>query len=89
MALGARRTDVLVLVLKDSLLPVAIGIVIGLPCAAASGRIVHALLFGITPADPIAMLVPVTVIALACLCAVFLPLHRALHLEPMSALKRE
>ena len=89
MALGARRTNVLGLVLKDSLLSVAIGVVAGLPCALGAGRIVQALLFGITPADPIAVLAPIAVIALTCLCAAFLPLHRALHLEPMSALKRE
>lgn len=89
MALGAQRANVFGLVLKDSLLPVLAGVAIGLPCAFGAGRIVQGLLFGVTAADPITMLIVIAALILAAACAAFLPVRRALRLEPMSALKRE
>jgi predicted permease len=89
MALGAQRTNVLGLVLKGSLLPVGVGAAIGLPCAFGAGRIIQGLLFGVMPGDPTTMSIATALLVLTAACAAFLPVRRALRLEPMSALKRE
>src|SRR5205823_7191056 len=53
MALGARRGDVLGLVMRESMILVVIGVGIGLAIAIAAGRLVTTLLFGLAPRDPI------------------------------------
>ena len=52
MALGAQRSDVLRLVMRESMILVVIGVVIGLAIALASGQFVATLLFGLPPTDP-------------------------------------
>ena len=53
MALGARWVDVMALVLRQSLITTAIGISVGLAAAAALTRYLDAMLFGVTPLDPV------------------------------------
>ena len=52
LALGARRTDILRLFLTGALAPVALGLLIGLPCALAATRLAQDTLFSVSPADP-------------------------------------
>jgi len=89
MALGAARTDVLWLFLRETLVLVAIGGMIGTPAALASMKLFRSLLFGLTPSDPssvlIALLMLVGVAAAACL----LPARRATKVDPMVALRYE
>jgi predicted permease len=89
MALGAPRTDVLWLFLRETLVLVAIGEVIGTPVALLSTKFVKSLLFGLAPSDPssvlLALLMLVGVAAAACL----LPARRATKIDPMVALRYE
>jgi predicted permease len=89
MALGAVRADILWLVLREALTLLSIGVVMGIPVALASTRLLQSLLFGLTPADPssltMAMLMLVGVAALAAL----LPACRASRIDPMCALRHE
>jgi predicted permease len=88
MALGADRRTVLVMVLREALTLVVVGVVIGIPLAFIAGQSVGALLFAVNPADPFAFTTgALTLVAVAALAA-YLPALRASRIEPMVALGR-
>jgi predicted permease len=89
LALGARRAQVVGLVLGDSARLVAIGVALGLPAAWAASRSVRTLLFGVTPADPLSAAVAVGALTLAALVATYLPARRAARTDPLVALRHE
>jgi predicted permease len=89
IALGALRSQVLWMVLRDSMGMVAVGLVIGLPAALAAARAVDSVLFGIQPADPLTFAATATTLAVIGLGAAFLPALRAAHLEPSQVLRHE
>ena len=89
MALGADRTDVRRLVLADTLRLVVIGVVIGLPAALAGARLLESQLYGIKPADPLALAVGLTTLVAASVAAGYLPARRAVRVDPCRALRAE
>jgi predicted permease len=89
MALGAQRTDVLRLVMGESMALVAIGLAIGLALAIAAGRLVTALLFGLAPTDPLSISAAIVVMAVVSAVAGYLPARRASRVDPMIALHYE
>jgi putative ABC transport system permease protein len=89
VALGAQTANVLMMVIRQGLAPVAIGLALGLAGAAALTRLMATLLFGVSATDPatfagIALLL-VSVALLAC----YVPARRAAKVDPMIALRRE
>jgi putative ABC transport system permease protein len=89
MALGARRTDVVRLVLKHALTLVGIGLATGFAGALGVTRVLAGLLFGVTARDPIVLAgVPLLVAAVA-LLACTLPARRAARVDPMVALRTD
>jgi predicted permease len=89
MALGARRGDVVALVLKESMTMVGAGIAIGLAAALAASRYVASLLFGLEPTDAFTIGAAVLVMAAVSLVAGYLPARRAARVDPMVALRYE
>ena len=89
MALGAQRTDVLRLVMKESMVLVAIGVVAGVGIAIASSGLVSTLLFGLPPRDIRSMLLAITVMVMVSALAGYLPARRASKVDPMVALHYE
>jgi predicted permease len=89
MALGASIRSVLWMVLRETLLLVAIGVAIGLPCALASGRLIASKLFGLTPADPSTIALAIAIIFTATALAGYIPARRASKIDPMTALRVE
>jgi len=89
MALGAQREDVLRLVMRESMVLVAIGIVTGFAIAVAGSQFITTLLFGLAPTDPRTILVAVTVMVLVSAVAGYLPARRASKVDPMVALRYE
>ena len=89
MALGARRYDVLALVVRQGAGLIAVGTVLGLPVAAASARFLESLLFGVSAVDPLTFLAAPLVLAAVALVACWLPGRRAVRLHPMDALRAE
>jgi predicted permease len=89
MALGARRWSVLWMVLRETVLLVVAGVVIGLPLALLSGRLIASLLFGMGTADPLALAAAVTLMTVVALLAGYLPARRAANVDPMVALRYE
>lgn len=89
MALGAPRSAVIGLVLRQTLALTAIGIVLGLGGAAAASRSVEALLFGITPLDPATFAAVAVIFAAVAGVAAFVPAFRASRADPLVSLRCE
>ena len=88
MALGADRRTVLLMVMREALVLVAVGLVIGLPMAFMAGRSVAALLFAVNPADPASFAAGAMLLLVVAALAAYLPAYRASRIEPMVALGR-
>jgi predicted permease len=89
LALGAQRASIYWLVLRDGLLPVAIGATAGIAVAFGSARMVTGLLFQVSPYDPVLSVGAVGVLLAVGATACLLPARRAATVEPMQALRTE
>jgi macrolide transport system ATP-binding/permease protein len=89
MAIGAQRSDVLWLILRDSIILIGAGLAFGFPIALIATRWLKSFLFGVPPADPLAIGSAVLLIAALALLAGYLPARRATKIEPVSALRYE
>jgi putative ABC transport system permease protein len=89
MALGAQPSEVLVLVLGQSMLITAIGIVSGLAGAAFATRYLQGMLFGLTPLDPATFVTGSLVFAAVAMLAAYLPARAATKVDPLVALRSE
>jgi predicted permease len=89
VALGASRGTVLWLVMRQSLTLVVVGLAIGCAAAVYLARFVSALLFGVTPADPMTFGIAAGVLGGVALLAAWLPARRAAAIDPMRALRYE
>jgi ABC-type antimicrobial peptide transport system permease subunit len=89
MALGASRASVLRLVGSRGLLLSALGIALGATGALVLTRFMKALLFGISPHDPVTLLAVCALLAGVTLAACYIPARRATKVEPVEALRYE
>ena len=89
MALGASRDSVLLMVLRQGLLMVGIGLVIGIGGALAAGRVLSAYLYQTAPRDPMIFAGVALVFLLAGVLACFMPARRATTVDPLIALRAE
>jgi predicted permease len=88
-ALGAQRTDVMLLVLKKAALLPALGLGSGLVDSWFATRVIQAFLFGVGRHDPITILSVCALLALSGLTAVIIPVRRAASIDPKQALRTE
>ena len=89
MAVGARRGQVVWMILRDSLLLTTVGVVIGVPLAMFVGRALQSSLYGVKPLDAASYLVAVAGVALVALLASAIPAARAATVDPMTALRTD
>jgi ABC-type antimicrobial peptide transport system permease subunit len=89
VALGAQRGDVLWLVMRETLLLLAAGTIIGVPAALAATGLIKSLLYGLEPSDPVTIVCATVTLFAAGALAAFLPARRAASVEPLLALRSE
>ena len=89
MALGAQRQGVVGMILRESMIMVALGAAIGLGGAVAAGRFIESVLFGLSTTDAWTMSAVIAVTAVVSLAAGYLPARRASRVDPMVALRYE
>lgn len=89
MALGAQRSSVLGLVIKQGLKLAGVGVVIGILGAWGLTRLMSSLLFGVTPTDSITIGLVVLVLGGVALIACYVPARRATKVDPLVALREE
>ncbi|HEY1939139.1 MAG TPA: ABC transporter permease [Candidatus Angelobacter sp.] len=88
MALGAGRASVLRMVLREAVIMVLIGSVIGVVAAVLSTRIVSAQLYGLSAFDPFTLIFAVCLLSLISLAAAIVPALRAARVDPLTALRQ-
>jgi putative ABC transport system permease protein len=89
LALGARRHDVLRLVLQQGMKPVVFGCIAGLVGSLATSRLIASQLYGISSSDPLTLTSILVLLTAAALLACWLPARRAAQVDPMEALRCE
>jgi len=89
MAVGARRGQVVWMILKDSLVLTVSGLAIGIPLAMLVGRALASSLYGVGPIDAVSYLLAVVGLAVVALVASAVPAGRAASIDPMRALRTE
>jgi putative ABC transport system permease protein len=89
MALGATGADLVRLTLRQSVVPVALGLAGGLAAAATASRLLASALRGVGPRDPATFAAVVLLLTAAAALASYLPARRAANVDPMAALRSE
>jgi predicted permease len=89
MALGAKRSDVLRLVLSEGARMAAFGVIIGIGASLAITRLMSSLLFGISATDPLTFVGVAVLLTAVALFALYIPARRAMRVDPIVALRYE
>jgi ABC-type antimicrobial peptide transport system permease subunit len=87
MALGSGRIQIAGMILREALLMVLAGFVVGIPAAMATARLIRSQLYGLGPYDPMTMLFAVSVMTGVAVLACYPPATRAMRIDPMAALR--
>jgi predicted permease len=89
MALGAAPREVAWPVMRSALGMAAFGLLVGVPVALAATRVLRSVLYGVTPHDPIAIVVAIVLVLSVAALAAWIPARRAARIDPMEALRHE
>jgi putative ABC transport system permease protein len=89
IAIGATARDILGLVLARGMLPLGIGLTIGLAAALAVNRVLISALVHVSPADPVTLAVAAATLIAAAMLGCLIPARRAIRMDPVVALRHE
>jgi ABC-type antimicrobial peptide transport system permease subunit len=89
MALGADRRNVVAMVVRGAIAPVAFGLLVAIPALLAGGRAIASQLYGVKGYDPGILLMAIAVLAISAILAAAVPARRAAKVDPMVALRYE
>jgi hypothetical protein len=87
MAVGAEKRDILFMILSDAGWVVLAGILVGVPAAILAARVVANLLFGLTPYDPLTLVLSAVALTAVAFVAAIVPARRACRVDPVVALR--
>ena len=88
-ALGARRSDVIVLILRSGAAPVVGGLIVGIGLALSLSAFMASVFLGVNPRDPITLILVPVVLLVAAVGAIWIPARRAAALDPLASLRYE
>jgi ABC-type antimicrobial peptide transport system permease subunit len=89
MALGAQRSRVVWMMLREVLVLASVGLAIGVPAAVAASKLIESFLYEMKPNDPAAVAGSVAILASAAILAGYLPARNASQIDPMIAVRHE
>jgi putative ABC transport system permease protein len=89
MALGARRSDVLGMIVRRGLTLALVGVFAGISIAAVATRLLSGMLYGIRPTDPLTFALTAAVFLLVSIAASGVPAYRAARMDPMTSLREQ
>ena len=89
IALGATRAALVALVLRQSLLPIVLGLVLGVAGAIGAGRLLTSFLYDVRPTDPRVIASVAALLVAVSIVASWLPARRAAMVDPLTALREE
>jgi putative ABC transport system permease protein len=89
MAMGATARDILELVFRQGMLPLGIGLTMGLAASFAVNRVLKTMLVQVSPADPITLVVASATLIVAASLGCLIPAHRAMRVDPVIALRHD
>jgi ABC-type antimicrobial peptide transport system permease subunit len=89
LAIGATAGDILKLVMRQGLLPLAIGLAIGLVGSLGVNRLLQSQLVAVSPGDPLTYVIATAVLAAAAALGCWIPARRAMSLDPLVALRQQ
>jgi ABC-type antimicrobial peptide transport system permease subunit len=89
MALGARRSQVLGMVLREGMRTIVLALVVGLAAAAGVTRLLSSQLFGVSAVDPLTFATVPVLLSMVALAACYLPARRASRIDPIVAIRAD
>ena len=89
IALGAQRGDILSMVLRETLILLAVGVAIGVPASLGAGKFVASQLFSLNARDPFSLLLGIVILGAVSVFAGYVPARRASRVDPIIALRYE
>jgi ABC-type antimicrobial peptide transport system permease subunit len=89
IAVGAQRTTVQGMIIRETLTLALIGVAVGVPCGIASSKLIAGMLYGVSPHDPLTLFAVSLVLLGIAAIAGLVPARRAMRLDPMLALRCE
>ncbi len=89
MAIGATAHDIVGLVFRQGMMPLGIGLIIGLAASVAVNQVLKSMLVNVSPSDPITLTVTSGVLVLSALLGCWIPARRAMRVDPVVALRHE
>jgi predicted permease len=89
MALGAARSEILQMVLREAMILAVLGVIIGVPSALATNHLLTGMLFGLRPTNPVILSAVTAFLLLVAMAAACFPARKASAVDPMVALRHE
>jgi predicted permease len=89
MALGSQKSELVRMIMRQSLMPVIVGVAIGIPTSLAAMRLLSSVLFGIEPGSPVAVTAAVLALSTAAVISAVVPVIRASRIEPAITIRYE
>ncbi|HET9530504.1 MAG TPA: ADOP family duplicated permease, partial [Blastocatellia bacterium] len=89
MALGAKPVDVIRLVVRQGMIPVIVGLIIGLGAALVGSRVIESLLYEVSATDPMTYIAIALVLTAVAIAACYVPARRASRVDPVVALRHD